>query len=142
MNNYDKYVSFLEEQVLCLTKTLTEGEWSPDQEVQVMIERNRLMRELYDLRASKAMRHGGNHTPDRDASDGYLSRLRPCPFCGASGDDITYGKLDADEGSRYDGFDYVQCTECGAEVRAYRGDMPPFMEAIEKWNIRIADEEI
>ena len=127
------YIDFLKEQIRCLTETLANGEWAPDQEVQVMIERNRLMRELYDLRDSKALLHGGDHTPDKNDNDGYLSRLMPCPFCGAHGDDLDFGTCEG----RYQGFDYVQCTECGAEVRAYRGDMPPFMTAIEGWNSRV-----
>ena len=61
-------------------------------------------------------------------------KFLPCPFCGASGSDIAYGALDGD--AQFDGFDYVQCTECGAEIRAYRGDMPPILEAAEKWNQR------
>ena len=59
-------------------------------------------------------------------------KLKSCPFCGASGEDIDFGTCKG----RYAGYDYVQCTECGAEVRAHRGDDPAFKNAVEQWNRR------
>lgn len=55
--------------------------------------------------------------------------LKPCPFCGEK-DDIDYGVM----GGTMKGFDYVQCQNCGAEIRSINNGK--FIEAIELWNRR------
>lgn len=75
-------------------------------------------------------------TNRKSSPQDFTKKLLPCPFCGASGEDIDFGECNVPRNNIYNGFDYVQCTECGAEIRAYRGDMPPMMEAVEKWNQR------
>lgn len=51
--------------------------------------------------------------------------LKPCPFCGEA-ENIEYGI--------YAGIDYVQCQNCGAEVRALHNC--EWIAAEELWNRR------
>ena len=56
------------------------------------------------------------------------NELKPCPFCGS--DDIDYGIMSG----TMKGFDYIQCQNCGAEVRSINNGK--YIEAIEAWNRR------
>ena len=42
-----------------------------------------------------------------------MSELKPCPFCGES-EDIDFGIYTG----TLKGFDYVQCQNCGAEIKS------------------------
>lgn len=55
--------------------------------------------------------------------------LKPCPFCGS--DDIDYGIMSG----TMKGFDYIQCQNCGAEIRSINNGK--YIEAIEAWNRRV-----
>lgn len=56
------------------------------------------------------------------------NELKPCPFCGS--DDIDYGIMSG----TMKGFDYIQCQNCGAEIRSINNGK--YIEAIEAWNRR------
>lgn len=51
------------------------------------------------------------------------NELKPCPFCGS--DDIDYGIMSG----TMKGFDYIQCQNCGAEIRSINNGK--YIEAIE-----------
>lgn len=58
-----------------------------------------------------------------------MTDLKPCPFCGEK-DLIDYGIM----GGTMEGFDYVQCANCGAEINSvHKGN---YIEAVEAWNRR------
>ena len=57
------------------------------------------------------------------------NELKPCPFCGS--DDIEYGIMSG----TMKGFDYIQCQNCGAEIRSINNGK--YIEAIEDWNRRV-----
>lgn len=57
------------------------------------------------------------------------NELKPCPFCGS--DDIDYGIMSG----TMKGFDYIQCQNCGAEIRSINNGK--YIEAIEAWNRRV-----
>lgn len=58
-----------------------------------------------------------------------MVELKPCPFCGEK-DLIDYGIM----GGTMEGFDYVQCVKCGAEIHSIHNGK--HIEAIEAWNMR------
>ena len=58
-----------------------------------------------------------------------MAELKPCPFCGEK-DLIDYGIM----GGTMEGFDYVQCENCGAEIHSIHNGK--YIEAIEAWNRR------
>ena len=58
-----------------------------------------------------------------------MTELKPCPFCGEK-DLIDYGVM----GGTMEGFDYVQCANCGAEINAIHNGN--HIEAVEAWNRR------
>ena len=58
-----------------------------------------------------------------------MIELKPCPFCGEK-DLIDYGVM----GGTMEGFDYVQCANCGAEMHSIHNGK--HIEAIEAWNRR------
>lgn len=60
-----------------------------------------------------------------------MADLKPCPFCGS--DDIDCGVCNG----TMEGFDYVQCQTCGAEVTAiHKGK---YIAAEIAWNRRAED---
>ncbi|MBP0438455.1 Lar family restriction alleviation protein [Tianweitania sediminis] len=64
--------------------------------------------------------------PEQDAG------LRPCPFCGASGDDLMVF-CDPDEGSNNSGSSRrIQCAGCNIEAPFYASKA----EAVSAWNSR------
>lgn len=63
-----------------------------------------------------------------------MKELKPCPFCGEA-EDIDYGIYNG----TMRGFDYVQCQNCGAEVRALHNC--EWIAAEELWNRRTIDAE-
>ena len=58
-----------------------------------------------------------------------MFKIKPCPFCGEK-DLIDYGIMRG----TMQGFDYVQCENCGAEIHSIHNGK--HIEAIEKWNTR------
>ena len=58
-----------------------------------------------------------------------MFKIKPCPFCGEK-DLIDYGIMRG----TMQGFDYVQCENCGAEIHSIHNGKD--IEAIEKWNTR------
>lgn len=58
------------------------------------------------------------------------NKLKPCPFCGEE-DDIDYGLY---EGTLR-GFDFVQCQNCGAEIREVHNPNE-YISAATLWNRR------
>ena len=59
-----------------------------------------------------------------------MTELKPCPFCGEK-EDIDYGIVTGP----LKGFDYIQCQNCGAEIREIHKD-GQCIAAIELWNRR------
>ncbi len=58
-----------------------------------------------------------------------MTDLKPCPFCGEEYL-IDYGIM----GGTMEGFDYVQCVNCGAEIHSVnKGN---YIEAVKAWNMR------
>lgn len=58
-----------------------------------------------------------------------MTELKPCPFCGEKYL-IDYGIM----GGTMEGFDYVQCANCGAEIHSVnKGN---YIEAVKAWNRR------
>ena len=58
-----------------------------------------------------------------------MTDLKPCPFCGEEYL-IDYGIM----GGTMEGFDYVQCVNCGAEIHSVHNGN--HIEAVEAWNMR------
>lgn len=58
-----------------------------------------------------------------------MTDLKPCPFCGEKYL-IDYGIM----GGTMEGFDYVQCANCGAEIHSVHNGN--HIEAVEAWNRR------
>lgn len=59
-------------------------------------------------------------------------KLKPCPFCGATDDDIDYGEYTG----TMRGASYVMCMECGAEIRV----CGKVSDAIMAWDRRANDD--
>ena len=59
--------------------------------------------------------------------------LKPCPFCGES-EDIDFGIYTG----TLKGFDYVQCQNCGAEIKSINNGK--HIEALKAWNRRASNE--
>lgn len=76
--------------------------------------------------ASAAIANTANIRGERMTTE---KELKPCPFCGEK-EDIDYGIMTG----TMQGFDYVQCQSCGAEIHAiHKGK---YIDAIKAWNRR------
>ena len=62
-----------------------------------------------------------------------MEELKPCPFCGEA-ENIDYGTYYG----TLKGFDYVQCQNCGAEVREWHNNDKTIW-ALDVWNRRADD---
>ncbi len=62
-----------------------------------------------------------------------MTELKPCPFCGST--DIDYGICTG----TMRGFGYVQCENCGAEIREVK-KCKTADTAIAAWNRRLMDD--